>query len=232
MKKFVAQIKHFVLVLFGFKLSKAAEIYSQSYLKISGDMLLTLNKATATIALQEEELKKWARDSNSLIMQLYQTISQRPLNAFVFTSKGIAVNLSMEKKAQFEVEYELGSETLSFKLVIDYTRVVEVIKIDLLSLSKQEFDDVKFVGVGMAYLKGRRATFIDDIANRALTKTIIRSQHFSMDVNSLSLACAEAFIESAKKYDEYDKAKTKGLRLVDKDSDQNQEESQKETSNS
>lgn len=185
----------------------------QIYLKTTEEMFQRLNKNAAIL----------------------QKISQRPLNAFVFTSKGIAVNLSMEKKAQFEVEYEPGPETLSFKLLIDYTRAVEVIKLNLLSLSKQEFEDVKFVEVGMAYLKERRDRFIDDISNRAMAKIIIRSQHFTMDVNSLSMACAEAFIESAKKYDEYDKAKTKGLKLVDKDTDQNNgaaEESQKETSNS
>lgn len=173
---------------------------------------------------------------------ILQKISRRPLNAFVFTLKGMAVNLSMDKKAQFKLDYEPGSETLSFKLLIDYTRVVEVIKLDLVRLSKQEYEDVKFVDVGRTYLKNRRTKFINDISNRAMAKTIIRSQHFSMDINSLSMACAEAFLESAKKYDEYDNAKTQSvkgqkaeLKLIKKDSDEDNdtaEESQKETVNS
>ena len=160
---------------------------------------------------------------------ILQKISRRPLNAFVFTSKGMAVNLSMDKKAQFKLD-EPGSETLSFKLLIDYTRVVEVIKLDLVRLSKQEYEDVKFVDVGRTYLKNRRTKFINDISNRAMAKTIIRSQHFSMDNSQLLMACGESFVESSKAVAKYDEKITKsaenngngGLRIViDKESDHN-----------
>lgn len=203
-RNILSKIGYFFSVLLGFTAIRKVEELIVNQKEANFEFLGVYKKTM-------EDIQQLLQQNLKLMQTMLQVISQRPLLPILFTSKGYFLNIANEKKAIMECEYNPEEEVLTYKLIVEHTRIFDEFRINLRFVCEKNtietFPELPVYNLARVLLKKREQGLRDRLGASALGKLLVRAQHRIIDHEEAVHTCAEAIYDVVKPL--YDKEKSK-----------------------
>jgi hypothetical protein len=223
MKAFFSNIVYFFQVVLGFRNIQLLKDLYNAVLKqktevkfISDHLIINTEKKYEILNSIPEALNKVIEEVNEntkqsiAALEKIQAVIDYKLSELagksympvLLTSKGVVINLQMEKKLHFDVQLDPINNVLVYMMTVD-NRVMDTFRVDLLTFNEQHPDKPIF-DLGRVLLNKRTEGLTSAIALRVGIEVILGCQlKERLDHKDVFNICVFSFIEAVRpKYDE------------------------------